>query len=93
MSQRINASEAKSIAYLQHHKSKEYVIEENLNKIYSHISDSARSGLYRVQLNYPNYGDDIFRLLQSDGYKVKKIVRNSLRESEELLVISWKDTP
>jgi hypothetical protein len=89
MTQRITASEAKSIAYHQHNKSKEYVIQENLDKIYSYIGDAARKGLYRVELHYPCYGDEISRVLQEDGYKVKKTATNYYRNPEEFIVISW----
>jgi hypothetical protein len=91
MTPRITASQAKSIAYYQHNKTKEYVIQENLDKIYSYISDAAQKGSYHVELHYPNYGDEISHKLREDGYKVKKTATNYFRNPEEFIVISWEN--
>lgn len=87
---KLTASEAKSLTDRQYNKTKEIVIEETLEKIYSHISTAARKGSYCVELNYPNYGDEISVFLKNEGYKVKKVVTNSFYDWNEIIKISWR---
>jgi hypothetical protein len=88
---KLTASEAKSLTDQQYNKSKEYTIQEKLDKIYSKIGDASRKGSYRIELDYPNYGDEISSILKKDGYKVKKRVESSFRDFDEFLVISWEN--
>lgn len=88
---KLTASEAKSLTDRQYNRTKEVVIEETLEKIYSHISTAARKGSYCVELHYPNYGDEISVLLKNEGYKVKKVVTNYFRDlDDEFIKISWE---
>ena len=86
---KITALEAKSLTDRQYNKNEVIIIEEILDEIYSYIKDAARKGSYVVELDYPNYGDKICILLKNEGYKVKKVVRNSFRDFDEFIKISW----
>lgn len=94
MSEKITASQAKYISDCQCNKNKDYQIQVSLSKIYSYINNGAKSGSYSVELESPNYENDIIQILKSDGYTVKKITRTSYRdmdETDEFMVISWRN--
>lgn len=89
LSNQITAEEARTITNAQYKRDKNFIVQKQLDKIYSFIDRAANGGSYSVEIDYPDYGDEISKILQSIGYKVKKRTENAFGNFEEYMVISW----